>query len=440
MRVVRSANNVRMLTSSKAALPNLKDIRAQFPALASEVAYFDNAGGSQLPRCVIEAVTKYMETSYAQLGGGYEPSVRAAANVKAAHELVKVFLNVPEGGSVILGPSTTALCHLVANAYADAGTGGGRNQIIVATAGHEANVGPWARLAARGFEVTLWPTEMHADGQWRPSMETLAKLVSKRTRLVAMPQVSNILGEVWDVAQATRIAHGAGARMIVDGVAYAPHAAPDMKRIGCDWYVYSTYKVFGPHMAALGGTAEAFGELTGPNHFFIPRETLPNKFELGGCSHEGCAAINALSEYAAFLAGAEAGEAGGVGETPSRELFERAFARVSELESGLLTRLLEYLASKPRVRVVGPASGAAGRVCTVAFVHATRRSSEIATRANEQGLGIRFGHFYSKRLIDELTPEFGLLPDQGVVRVSLQHYNSGEELERLFRYFDVALG
>lgn len=430
-----------MLTTTTTTGPSLDAIREQFPALGTGVVFLDNAGGSQLPRCVIQAVTRYMESSYAQTGGAYAPSVRAAANMKAAHETAKVFLNVPEDGSVILGQSTTALCHLVANAYADAKEASdGRDQIIVAAAGHEANVGPWARLAARGFEVTLWPTEKHADGQWRPSMQTLAKLVSKRTRLVAMPHVSNILGEVWDVAQATRIAHGVGARMIVDGVAYAPHAAPDMRRIGCDWYVYSTYKVFGPHMAALGGTAEAFAELTGPNHFFIPRETLPNKFELGGCSHEGCAAINALSEYAAFLAGVETGSAGEAGAAPSRELFERAFARVGELESGLLPRLLEYLASNPRVRIVGPGPGAAGRVCTVAFVHATRRSSEIATRANELGLGIRFGHFYSKRLIDELTPEFGLVPDQGVVRVSLQHYNSHEELQRLFRHFDVALG
>lgn len=425
-----------MSTLAPPRSPSVAEIRRHFPALGSDVVFLDNAGGSQLPRCVIDAVTAYLEKSYAQSGGSYAPSLRAAANLKAAHDLVKLFLNVPAGGEVILAQSTTALCHLVANAYADAraeGVASARDEIIVASAGHEANVGPWARLAHRGFKVTLWPTEKHADGQWRPSMATLAKLVSPRTRLVAMPQVSNILGEIWDVAQATRIAHAAGAKIIVDGVAFAPHAAPDMAAIGCDWYVYSTYKVFGPHMAALGGTREAFAELTGPNHFFIPRDTLPNKFELGGCSHEGCAAINALTPYAAFLAGEDAST------PPSRGLFERAFGVVRELEAGLLARLLEYLASKPHVRLVGPGPGSHSRVCTVAFVHASRRSGEIATEANAQGLGIRYGHFYSKRLIDELTPEFGLLPDQGVVRVSLQHYNSVEELEQLFEYFDQAL-
>lgn len=404
--------------------------------MGSNIAFFDNAGGSQLPRCVIDGVTKYLESSYAQGGASYEPSLRATANLKAAHDLVKLFLNVPAGGEVILGQSTTALCHLVANAYADAraeGVAPTRDEIIVASAGHEANVGPWARLAARGFKVTLWPTEKHADGQWRPSMATLASLVSSRTRLVAMPQVSNVLGEVWDVAQATAISHASGAKIIVDGVAFAPHAAPDMGAIGCDWYVYSTYKVFGPHMAALAGTREAFAELTGPNHFFIPRETLPSKFELGGCSHEGCAAINALTPYAAFLAGEDEAT------PPSRGLFVRAFGVVRTLEAGLLARLLAYLVSKPRVRLVGPGPESAHRVCTVAFAHATRRSGDIAAEANAQGLGIRYGHFYSKRLIDELTPEFGLLPDQGVVRVSLQHYNSVEELERLFAHFDNVL-
>ncbi|MFA6043934.1 MAG: aminotransferase class V-fold PLP-dependent enzyme [Phycisphaerales bacterium] len=425
-----------MPTTAARTTPSLSQIRAQFPALESNIAYFDNAGGSQLPRCVIDAMRNYLESSYAQGGASYEPSLRATANLKAAHDLVKMFLNVPVGGEVILGASTTALCHLVANAYADArseGAAPARDEIIVSSAGHEANVGPWSRLTNRGFKVTLWPTEKHDDGQWRPSMATLAKLVSNRTRLVAMPQVSNVLGEIWDVAAATRIAHAAGAKIIVDGVAFAPHAAPDMQAIGCDWYVYSTYKVFGPHMAALGGTREAFAELTGPNHFFIPRETLPNKFELGGCSHEGCAAINALTPYAAFLAGEDANT------PPSRGLFERAFGVVRELEAGLLSRLMTYLAAKPRVRLVGPGPESRNRVCTVAFVHNTRRSGDIATEANAQGLGIRYGHFYSKRLIDELTPEFGLLPDQGVVRVSLQHYNSVEELDRLFAYFDQAL-
>lgn len=425
-----------MPISAARTTPSTSQIRDQFPALGSNIAYLDNAGGSQVPRCVIDAMTHYLESSYAQLGGGYEPSLRATENLSAAHELVKMYLNVPAGGEVILAQSTTALCHLVANAYADAkaeGVAPSRDEIIVATAGHEANVGPWARLANRGFRITLWPTEKHPDGQWRPSMATLARLVSPRTRLVALPQVSNILGEIWDVAEATRIAHAAGAKIFVDGVAYAPHATPDMQGIGCDWYVYSTYKVFGPHMAALGGTREAFAELTGPNHFFIPRETLPNKFELGGCSHEGCAAINALTQYAAFLAGEDAST------PPSRELFQRAFSVIHQIDAPLLSRLLAYLAAKPGVRLVGPGPGSRNRVCTVAFVHATRRSGDIAAEANAQGLGIRYGHFYSKRLIDELTPEFGLLPDQGVVRVSLQHYNSAAELDRLFAYFDKVL-
>ena len=109
--------------------------------------------------------------------------------------------------------------------------------------------------------------------------------------LVAFPHVSNLLGEIVDVAEVTSLAHQSGARVVVDGVAYAPHRAIDVASWKVDWYAYSAYKVYGPHMAVLWGRSDALAELTGPNHFFIPDDEVPYKFEIGGPSHEGCAGI-----------------------------------------------------------------------------------------------------------------------------------------------------
>lgn len=404
-------------------------IRARFPALAGPTVFLDNAGGSQLPDVVINAVSDYLKHSYAQLGGDYEPSARAARTVQRAHDLTNFFLNGVGAGHAILGPSTTALCHVLAGAYADAGPGE-RDELIIAAAGHEANIGPWTRLASRGFTVRFWPTQRDGAGRWRPRLDTLRSMLSPRTRLVAMPHVSNILGEVWDVRAVCDLARSFGARTVIDGVAYAPHHAPDVRAIGCDWYVYSTYKVLGPHMAALFGTHEAFAELTGPNHYFIPRHAVPYKFELGGVNHEGCAGLAALWDYCCFLAGADARA------EPSRDVIERAFGVIAEREQALQARLLARLNARRDVRVVGPCEADPSRVCTVSFVHDRRPSGAIAREANALGLGLRYGHFYSLRLIEEM----GLDPAEGVVRISLLHYNTFDEVDRAADFIDRALG
>lgn len=412
--------------------PTLQQIREQFPALAGPTVFLDNAGGSQLPACVINAVRDYFTTSYAQLGGEYQPSLRAARTIERAHEIVNLFLNGAGTGHVVLGSSSTALCHLLANTYADAhaaAPSSPRNEIIVSSAGHEANIGPWMRLASRGFTVRLWPTQQDSTGRWRPSLDVLRSMLSPRTRLVAMPQVSNILGEVWDVRAVADLARAAGARTVIDGVAYAPHYAPDVRALGCDWYIYSTYKVMGPHLAALFGTREAFAELTGPNHYFIPDHALPYKFELGGVSHEGCAGIAALWDYCCFLAGADPAS------PPTRQVFESAFAVIIARELELQARLLNYLNARPDIRVIGPREADASRVCTISFTHESARSAAIARAANAQGLGLRYGHFYSLRLIQEL----GLDPRDGVVRASLLHYNSDSDIDRACEFLDREL-
>jgi len=444
-------------------IPTVAEIRAAFPALSAPTVFLDNAGGSQVPSVVIERIREYFLNSYVQLGADYAVSRDATATVASAHEFVKCLMNAggTDGsstgragadyrpgqgpGECVLGPSTTALCNLLANAYTQSPRAG-RDEVIVSTAGHESNVGPWMRLASRGYSVKPWPATRAADGTWEISIDTLRPLLSSRTALVAFPHVSNILGEIVDVKAITNLVHQHGGRVVADGVALAPHRAIDVANWGVDWYVYSTYKVFGPHMAALFGRREAFAEITGPNHYFIDKANLAYSFELGGVSHEGAAGLVALYEYLSFLAGDLAVSSSRVVPTNSslmttspafdRRVVERALGVMTDLELPLQARLMEYLRDRRDITVIGPAHAAASRVSTISFVHRSKKSAEIAKAANARGIGFRYGSFYSVRLCETM----GLDPADGVVRVSLVHYNTMEEVERLMFTLDEILG
>ncbi len=399
-------------------------IRTQFPALAGDTVYLENAGGSQVPAIVADSIRDYMLTSYVQLGAGYPLSLRATELVDEAHDFVRLMMNGKDG-EVILGSSTTALLQMLAKCYAQVLEPG--SEIVVAQTGHEANVGPWKMLDRLGFSLRWW--EMDPADYTCPLSE-LENLLSDRTALVAFPHVSNLLGEIVDIEAITSLVHEAGARVVVDGVAYAPHRAIDVSAWNVDWYAYSTYKVYGPHMAALWGRRDALAELNGPNHFFVPEDDLPYKFEVGGANHEGCAGVCGLRDYLAFI----------VGEADPRALdrpaIEQAFEIMTACELPLQARLIEYLQSRKDVRIVGPSDDGDSRVGTISFVHESKSSAEITAAVDRSGIGIRHGHMYAYHLCEAA----GLDPEDGVVRTSLVHYNTMEEIERLIEVFDAVLG
>ena len=400
-----------------------RSIRSRFPALAGETVFLENAGGSQVPQSVVDRMRDYMLGSYVQLGASYPLSVRASQTVDEAHSFVKTLLGGSDG-EVALGPSTSGLLQMLADCYARVLKAG--SEVVVARCGHEANVGPWVRLERAGMQVRWWEVDPES---YDSPIEALERLLSERTALVAFPHVSNLLGGIADVEAITRLAHAAGARVVVDGVAYAPHRAMDVATWGVDWYAFSTYKVYGPHMAALWGTRAAMTELEGPNHFFVAADDVPYKLELGGVNHEGCAGLLGVRDYLAFLA--EEAEP----DRLDRQGVERAFNVMTACELPVQARLIEYLGSRPEVRIVGPAHARESRVGTVSFVHRSKSSREITDVVDRSGIAIRSGHMYAYRLCEAL----GLDPTDGVVRVSLVHYNTVEEIDRLIAVLDGAL-
>jgi cysteine desulfurase family protein (TIGR01976 family) len=403
---------------------DLRDsIRGRFPALAGETVFLENAGGSQVAQPVIDRMRDYMLGSYVQLGASYPLSVRASDTVAEARSFVKLLFGGVDG-EVVLGSSTSALLQMLADCYGrELGSG---NEVVVARSGHEANVGPWVRLERMGVRVRWWEVDPNLCDS---SIEALEQLLTDRTALVALPHVSNLLGGIADVAAITQLAHAAGARVMVDGVAYAPHRAMDVATWGVDWYAFSTYKVYGPHLAALWGTRSAMAELEGPNHFFVAADDVPYKLELGGVNHEACAGLLGVRDYLAFLAGVT--EPGHL----DRHGVEKAFDVMIACELPVQARLIEYLGSRPEVRIIGPAHAEESRVGTVSFVHRSKRSREITETVDRSGIAIRNGHMYAYRLCEAL----GLDPADGVVRTSLVHYNTPEEIDRLIQVLDQAL-
>lgn len=403
--------------------PDPRRLRREFPALATGVVFLENAGGAQVPACVADAMHRYLRETYVQLGAGYPLSRRCTETVAAAHDFARMFVGA-QRGQAILGSSSTVLLNLLASCYAQVLRPG--QEIVLAESGHEANLGPWTRLERFGVKVRWWRLD---PATFACPLDGLHELLNERTALVALPHVSNLLGGIVDLPAVVAAAHAVGARVVADGVAYAPHRAINVDAWDVDWYVYSAYKVYGPHLAVLYGRDDALAELPGPNHFFIPRDDVPYQFEPGGANHESCAGLLALGEYLKRLAGAPA-------EAPcDRAVVEAAFAAAEALERPLTVRLLDYLRGKPGVRVIGSAVGDENRVGTVSFVHERLSSREIAAAVDRTEVAIRHGHMYAYRLCQAL----GLDPDDGVVRASFVHYNTVAEIERLIEVLEGIL-
>jgi len=391
---------------------DLSFVRAQFPALASGFVYLDNAGGSQTLVGVADRVRDYLLSTNVQVGASYSVSEASAARVREAAAATARYVGAKDPSEVVLGASTTQLVSNLALAMQARLAPG--DEVVVSTADHEANAGPWKRLAARGVVVKTWHIDRDA---WKLEPRGLLPLLTPKTRLVAFVHVSNLLGTLHDVPAITRLCHEHGARVCVDGVAYAPHRAVDVAAWDVDYYVFSFYKVFGPHQAVLFGKRALLDGLSTINHAFIT--DVPYKLQPGNVNFELSHGVTGIYAYMDALGGKE-----------------RAFAAIAAHEARLATRLLDGLSSLRGVRIHGePTGDQARRVPTVSFSVEGRAPEAIVRRVDPHGIGIRHGDFYAKGLVDEL----GLGARGGVVRVSAAHYNTLEEIDRVVEALGPAI-
>jgi len=403
---------------------DLAAIRGEFPALTDSVVYLDNAGGSQVLRRVADRVREYLLTSSVQLGASYPQSQLAGERVLAARRAVAELINAAHDDEVVMGGATTALMFLLTQALVPGISPG--DEIIVTQSDHEANIGGWMRLRQAGAVIKIW--QINPDSL-ELELEELQRLLSPRVRWVALTWASNILGTVNPVPEIARLVHEVGGRLCVDAVAYAPHRLVDVQASGADVVVFSFYKVFGPHYAVLWGRRELLLSLPSLNHFFIGPEVIPYKLQPGNVNYElsyGCIGIH---EYLRDT-GTALGAGGG-----ARQRMQAAFDAFAQHEDKLAERLLAWLRNKRSVRIIGHANADAQRLPTISFVVADVQSESIVRHVDAHGIGIRFGDFYARRLIEAL----GLARQGGVIRVSIAHYNTLSEIDRLIQHLDEVI-
>ncbi len=406
---------------------DLDFVRSRFPALSGDWVYFDNAGGSQTLQGVADRVRDYLLRTNVQLGASYAVSQEAGRRVAEATRAVARAINARDEHEVVIGASTTQLLANLALAMRPQLTSG--DEVIVTNCDHEANIGPWVRLADQGVTVKTWRVD---SDTLELRLDDLEALMSERTRLVAFTHASNILGTINPVADIARFVHERGARVCVDAVSYAPHRALDVQALDADYYVFSSYKVYGPHLAVLYGKRELLEGLATINHYFVPADDVPRKLQPGSVNYELSYGLLGVTEYLEAVAAHHASE-------PADSLHGRArqaFAVMAEQEEALAERLLDYLRSKPGVRIYGhDRADGARRVPTVSFTAAGHDPAAIARHVDGANIGIRHGDFYARRLIEAL----GLGETGGVVRVSMVHYNTLDEVDALVRRLDEVL-
>ncbi|WP_017302189.1 cysteine desulfurase-like protein [Nodosilinea nodulosa] len=403
-----------MLTQSPTL--QLDFVRQHFPSLAGDWVFFDNAGGSQILKPVVDRITDFLYESNVQLGASYAVSQRATERVAAGAKAMAKFINAADPDEVVLGPSTSALLRMLAQCFRPTLEPG--DEIVVTNADHEANISPWTELEREGIVVKTWrvnPTTFELE------LADLEALLTPRTRLVAVTHASNVLGSINPVRAIADLVHAHEALLCVDGVAFAPHRRVDVQALDVDFYTFSLYKVYGPHQALLYGKKELLLALPGYNHYFIDDAAIPYKFQPGGSSYELSYSLTAIPEYFEALAQHHGHDSGA-------DPIDRAFELIQAHEGELNQRLLAFLHGRPRVKIIGrDTADPAKRVSTISFVVKGMSSDQIPPHLDAHKIGIRYGHFYALRLIEDL----GLLPNQGVVRVSMVHYNTIEECDRL---------
>ncbi|KAJ8475319.1 hypothetical protein ONZ45_g15652 [Pleurotus djamor] len=428
---------------------DIDKVRSNFPSLKSGYIFADNAGGSQVTKDVVDRISDYLLNTNVQLGADYSIGVQSTTRVNKGIELAVKLFNADSPSEIVFGASSTLnLENLARGLEPDIQPG---DEFIV-TGEHEANNGPWKKLAARrGGVVKYWhptPTSPSNPYSVQLRLEELLPLITSRTRLVAISACSNILGSIAPVKEITNAvrkeAASKGARKVevsVDCVAYAPHRRMDVKDWDVDFCVFSFYKVYGPHISALYVRANTLNSsVSSIAHHFLPTNTS-YKLQPGGPGYEIPYGTTGVIPYLLSLVPPPT--------APSSDAtiahLDAAFSAIAVHEQELLKPLLGFLTAKEQVergvRIVGTEEAGLNRVPTVSFVVVGPRAIESKAIVNvfdkKGGVGIRYGHFYAYTLIDHLEPKLDI--NDAVVRISLVHYNTVEEVTRIIDILKEAL-
>ncbi|MGH8866170.1 MAG: aminotransferase class V-fold PLP-dependent enzyme, partial [Burkholderiales bacterium] len=348
---------------------DLDFIRAQFPAFREPTlegfAHFENAGGSYACRQTIDWLDRYYRQTKLQPYYAFAPSRTAGEQMDAAKERLAAWLNVGTD-ELHFGPSTSQNTYVVAQALRQYLRPG--DEVIVTDQDHEANVGAWSRLQEAGVVVREWKIDP-VTAELRTS--DLESLLGPRTRVVAFTHCSNVVASINPVRELTDMIHRAGAWAFVDGTAFCPHGMPDIETLGADFYVFSLYKVYGPHLGVMFMRRSLNAELPNQGHFFNAGHP-EKRFTPAGPDHAQIATANGVMDYMDAVA-----DRHGLEGKPVQARAAAARSLFRDHETALLQPLLDFLSRHPKVRLVGKVR-AAERAPTVSFTVDGHRSAELA--------------------------------------------------------------
>ena len=401
------------LAARRAGSPfDVTRVRAEFPILDQTVndrplVYLDNGATSQKPRRVIDAIRRYYETDNANVHRGLHAlSERATNDYEGARDTVRAFLNAADRREIVFVRGATEGLNLVAQSWARPRLRPG-DEIVVTTMEHHSNIVPW-QLVCRQTGARLRVAPIHDSGEL--DMEAFSKLVNERTRIVAVAHVSNALGTINPVREIIATAHDTGAIAVLDGAQAAAHGAVDVRALGCDFYVFSSHKCYGPTgMGVLYGRTELLEEAEpyqggGDMIRTVSFEEstwndLPYKFEAGTPNIAGTVGLGAAIEFMSDL-GMDAIAA------HEHEILEYATEVLGELEG---------------VRIIGTASAKAG---IVSFVVDGVHPHDVGTIVDQHGVAIRAGHHCAMPLMRRFK-----VP--ATTRASLAVYNTRADIDAL---------
>jgi cysteine desulfurase family protein (TIGR01976 family) len=410
---------------------DLETIRAQFPALAitdNKLAriYFDNPAGTQVPTGVVDAMSRCLLESNANVQGGFVTSQQADGIVAGVHDAMADMLNANSPDEIIFGQNMTTLTLYLSRSIGRLLEKG--DEIVLSRMDHDANVAPWLLLARDlDLEVRWLPfnTETYEFDD-----DALDHVLTDRTRLVCVGAASNLIGTINDVKSISAKARAAGAMTYIDAVQAVPHVSTDVQDIGCDFLACSAYKFFGPHQGVLWGRRELLERLE-PYKVRPAPDGIPGCFETGTQSHEGMAGTTAAVDYFAWVGESMAADYRSkyARFEGRRNLVHAGLDCLFDYEASLATHLIAGLQQIPDVRVRGISDPGAvsRRVPTVAFTVDDAVPNVIAAELAARNIFVWSGHNYAV----EAARHMGIYDAGGAVRVGPVHYNSVAEIDTL---------
>ncbi len=396
-------------------------VRSQFPAfsdpLSSKWSFFENAGGSFVPKNVIDHLNSFMTSTKVQPYASYDMSDIAGKKMDRATQLFANMINAQKN-EIIIGSSTTMNMYVLSNAMKHFLNPG--DEIIVTNQDHEANIGAWRKLKDHGAIIKEWQLNPK-NGELE--IEKLKSMLSNKTKIVAVTHCSNIVGSINDLKTIANLVHQYDAFIIGDGVSYAPHGLPDVKDLDVDFYAFSLYKTYGPHLALLYGKKEILNQLPNQNHEFLEGE-VPYTLNPGGPNHEELTCLIGIYEYFNNLYNHHFQKQ----DTSIRSKIEKINDLIAKHEETISNPLLKYIDSRDDIDLIGKKIILEkNRAPTIAFTFTNLTSLYVSEKLVKNGIATRNDNFYAWRCLKAL----GIDTNDGVIRTSIVHYNTSEEVKKL---------